>query len=152
VILVTGSTDVVVPEAPHTTGAVQAMSVVIVADPVGSAGVAALYTKLLVTVMVHVIVLPPTVPALLHSEIPTFWALAWVALPPTMLRPSATVKQKERRDPREKARIFERGLLLWVFTRLLSVVRSGSATGSSTRRATLSPSCHQAPIVLSVDW
>jgi len=39
VIPVTGSTEVVVPVVPHTTGAVQAMSVVIVANPVGSAGV-----------------------------------------------------------------------------------------------------------------
>jgi len=42
VIPVTGSTEVVVPVLPHTTGAVQAMSVVIVAWPVGSVGVAAL--------------------------------------------------------------------------------------------------------------
>jgi hypothetical protein len=112
VIPVTGSTEVVVPLVPHTTGAVQAMSVAIVADPVGSAGVAALYVKLLVTLIVHVIVLPPTVPALLHSEIPTFWALAWLAPPPTIARPNATVKQKERRIPSEETRIFERGLLL----------------------------------------
>jgi len=145
VILVTGSTDVVVPEVAQITGAVQAMSVVIVARPVGSVGVAGLYAKLFVTVIVHVIVLPPTVPALLHSEIPTFWALAWLAPTPATVRPKATVKQKERRIPSETVRIFERGVPLRAFTRLLSVVRSGSATGSSTRRATLSPSCHQAP-------
>jgi hypothetical protein len=145
VIPVTGSTEVVVPVVPHTTGAVQAMSVVIVADPVGSAGVAALYTKLLVTVIVQVIVLPPTVPALLHSEIAMPWALAWLTPPATIVRPNATIKQKERRIPSEKMRIFERESLLWVATELLSVVRSGSATGSSTRRATLSPGCHQAP-------
>jgi len=152
VIPVTGFTELVVLEIPHTTGAVQAMSVVIVANPVGSAGVAALYVKLLTTVIVQVIVLPPTVPALLHSESPMPWALAWLAPPPTIVRPSATVKQKQRTIPSEKVRIFERAALLWVVTGLLSVVRSGSATGSSTRRATLSPSCQQAPTVLSVDW
>jgi hypothetical protein len=151
-MLVTGSTEVVVPVVPHTTGAVQAMSVVIVANPVGSAGVAALYVKSLVTVIVQVIVLPPTVPALLHSEMAMPWALAGLAAPPAIARPNATVKQKERRIPSEKTRIFERGALLWVVTELLSVVRSGSATGSSTRCATLSPGCHQAPTVLSVDW
>ena len=55
---------------PQTRGVVQAMSVVIVASPVGSAGVAGLYVKLLTTVTVQLIVLPPTVPALLHSEEP----------------------------------------------------------------------------------
>lgn len=145
VIPVTGFTELVVVEIPHTTGAVQAMSVVIVASPVGSAGVAALYVKLLTTVIVQVIVLPPTVPALLHSESPMPWALAWLAPPTAIVRPNATVKQKERRFPSETMRIFERGALLWVVTELLSVVRSGSATGSSTLRATLSPSCHQAP-------
>lgn len=131
VIPVTGFTELVALEIPHTTGAVQAMSVVIVANPVGSAGVAALYVKLLVTVIVHVIVLPPTVPALLHSESPMPWAVAWLTPPPTIVKPNATVKRKDRRIPIEKMRIFERASLLWVATGLLSVVRSGLQPGAA---------------------
>ncbi len=147
-----GLTELVVVEIPHTTGAVQAMSVVIVARPVGSVGVAALYTKLLTTVMVQVIVLPPTVPALLHSESPMPWALARLAPPATIVRPSATVKQKERRIPSEKVRKFGRGALLWVVTGYSQSLGAGLQPGVAhcVHRSLQVATRHQ--IVLSVDW
>jgi hypothetical protein len=67
VILVTGSTEVVVPGVVHTVGSAQVT--VIVASPVGSLGVPGLYVKSLTTVTVQVVVFVPTVPTLLHSEI-----------------------------------------------------------------------------------
>jgi hypothetical protein len=152
VIPVTGFTELVVVEIPHTTGAVQAMSVVIVASPVGSAGVAALYVKSLTTVIVQVIVLPPTVPALLHSESPMPWALAWLAPPATIVRPSATVKQKERRIPSEKVRKFGRGALLWVVTGYSQSLGAGLQPGVAhcVQRSLQVATRHQS--VLSVDW
>ena len=128
---VTGSTEVVVPAVPHTKGAVQAMRVVIVADPVGSAGVEALYVKLLVTVIVQLIVVPTALPALLHSEIAMPWALAALAPHPIIVRPNAAVKQKERTIPSEKTRTFERGALLCVVTELLQSLRAGLQPGAA---------------------
>jgi len=106
----------------------------------------------LVTVMVQVIVLPPKVPALLHSEIPMFCALASVALPPTTVRPNATVRQKERRVPSEKRRIFEREVLFWIFTWLLSVGRDricNREQHTGVQRSLQVATRHQ---LLSVDW
>ena len=151
-IPVTGSTEVVVPVVPQTRGVVQAMSVVIVANPVGSAGVPGLYVKLLVTVTVQLIVLPPTVPTLLHSEIAMPWALAWLASPATIVRPNATVKQKERRIPSEKTRVFGRGALLWVVTGYSQSLGAGLQPGAAhcVQRSLQVATRHQ--IVLSVDW
>jgi hypothetical protein len=130
VMPVTGSTEVVVPAVPHTKGAVQAMRVVIVADPVGSAGVEALYVKLFVTVIVQLIVVPTALPALLHSEIPIAWALAWLT-PPPITRPNADVKQKERAIPSEKTRIVDRRARLRVVTELLQSLRAGLQPGAA---------------------
>jgi hypothetical protein len=128
VILVTGSAEVVVPGVVHTVGSAQV--IVIVASPVGSLGVAGSYVKLLTTVIVQVIVLGPTVPTLSHSEMAMPWALAGLAAPPTIVRPKATVKQKERRIPSEKTRTFERGALLWV-TVLLQSLGAGLQPGAA---------------------
>jgi hypothetical protein len=126
VILVTGSADVVVPGVVHTAGSAQV--IVIVASPVGSLGVPGSYVKLLTTVIVQVTVLGPTMPTLSHSEMAMSWALAGLAA--SIVRPKATVKQKERRIPREKTRTFERGALLWV-TVLLQSLGAGMQPGAA---------------------
>jgi hypothetical protein len=63
---VTGVAEVVVRPVGHFADPVHEIVVTIVAEPIGVFGVAALYVKLLVTVVVHVIVSPPTEPMLLH--------------------------------------------------------------------------------------
>jgi hypothetical protein len=65
-ISVIGVDEVVVPPVGHCADPVHEIVVTIVAEPVGVFGVAGLYVKLLVTVIVHVIVSPPTEPVLLH--------------------------------------------------------------------------------------
>ena len=129
VILVTGSTEVVVPGVVHTVGS--AHVIVVVASPVGSSGALGLYVKLLTTVIVQVVVLGATVLTLLHSEIAMPWALAGLAPPPTIVRPKATVKQKESGIPSDKTRIFERGALLWVVTKLLQSSRAVLQPGAA---------------------
>jgi len=82
-------------------------------------------------VIVQVVVFVPTVPTLLHWEIAMPWALAELAIPPTIVRPNASVKQRERGIPSEKTRIFERGALLWVVTKLLQSLRAGLQPGAA---------------------
>lgn len=65
-ITVTGVDEVVVPPVGQCADPVHETDVTIVAKPVGVFGVAGLYVKLLVTVIEHVIVSPPTEPVLLH--------------------------------------------------------------------------------------
>lgn len=64
--LVTGFVEVVVRPVGHSADPVHEIVVTIVAKPVGLFGVAGLYVKLLVIVIVQVIVSPPTEPVLLH--------------------------------------------------------------------------------------
>jgi hypothetical protein len=107
--------------------------------------------KLLTTVIVHVVVLAPDGP--IHAVRAMPWALASLAPPPTNVRPSATVKQKERRIPSETVRIFERGVLVRGFTGLLSVVRSGGlqpGAAHGVQRSLQVATRHQT--LLSVDW
>ncbi|HUC15021.1 MAG TPA: hypothetical protein VMS00_11270 [Acidimicrobiales bacterium] len=105
------------------------------------------------TVMVQLIVLPPTVPTLLHSEIAMPWALAGLTPPPIIVTLNATVKQKERRIPSERMRIFGRAALLWLITGFNSQslgagLQPGAAHG--VQRSLQVATRHQ--IVLSVDW
>lgn len=109
----------------------------IVADPVGSAGVAALYVKLLVTVTVQEMVSPAVVPVLLHSVTPVDAALAGLAAlvsttpnsspsPKANAAPSAT----KRSQPRNPARIFIRSFPLTVRSGATNQEQHGSVRRS----------------------
>ena len=107
---VIGVVEVIVDPVGQSAEPVQLSVVTIVARPVGVAGVAALYAKLLVTVTAHVIVSPPADPTLLHWVIVD--AAAAAPPPPTtdMTRAKASIGAPATARSRTGKRVGRRGM------------------------------------------
>ena len=130
VIPVTGTAELEVPPVGQTADPVHEMIVTMVAEPVGSSGVAALYVKLLVTVIAQAMVSPPTLPVLLHWLSATTAALAGLPAPEEITNPSAMARQATKPGAimRDLLRKWEERAVI----RVTPVVKSNGPTRSGT--------------------